>query len=291
MKQFYLIFALLIFPLSFAQKTERIKLRKFRVAYLSDSLQETSGLTFLHDKLYTINDGGNTSEIFEINPKTGGILQKIPVDFPNKDWEAIATDGKNIFIGEFGNNAGSRKDLKIYQWDILENKPEVSRSIAFQYWAQTDFSKQYFNHDYDAEAMIFLENNIHLFTKDWKSKNVSHYIINLENREVQHLVALESFPTGFVVTDAAYFENKLYLVGYTRKARVYMMVFENNKGLFFGGNYKKYCLGSALSVGQIEGIAVNKNGIYFSNENFRKLIFKSRQSLYFVPFSELNTDK
>jgi hypothetical protein len=135
--------------------------------------------------------------------------------------------------------------------------------------------------------MIFLENHIHLFTKNWKSKNVSHYIINPKSIEIQNLEPVESFPTGFVVTDAAYFENKLYLVGYNKKAKVYLMIFENSNGLFFNKNPKKYRLGSAFSIGQVEGIAVNKDGIYISNESFRKLIFNVKQSLYFIPFSEL----
>ncbi|MBP7173268.1 MAG: hypothetical protein KBA33_04235 [Cloacibacterium sp.] len=287
MKKIAILLAILFAGLFFSQKQERLPLHKYRVAALSDSLQETSGLTFFNNKLYTINDGGNTSEIFEINPKTGEILQKITTHLPNKDWEAITNDGENLFVGEFGNNAGSRKDLGIYRLQILEDEMISSQVIPFQYSFQTDFSKQYFNHDYDAEAMIFLENHIHLFTKNWKSKSVSHYIINPKSIEIQNLEPVESFPTGFVVTDAAYFENKLYLVGYNKKAKVYLMIFENSNGLFFNKNPKKYRLGSAFSIGQVEGIAVNKDGIYISNESFRKLIFNVKQSLYFIPFSEL----
>ena len=247
-------------------------------------MKETSGLTFLKDKLYTLNDGGNTNEIFEIDKNSGKILSKLKTDFPNKDWEAMTSDGENFYIGDFGNNAGNRKDLAVYKTDFQGNYSKNS----FNYSAQDDFSTRYLSHNFDAEAMIFLNEKIHVFSKEWSSKNISHYIVDVQNSENQSLVSLESFHAGFVITDAAYFEGKLYVVGYTRKAKVYLMIFEgNSEGLFFSKPLKKYKLGSFLSVGQVEGIAVNKDGIYISNEDFSKFIFSVKQRLYFIPFEKL----
>ena len=284
MKKFILVFLFFSFLHSFSQKTEKLALRKYKIATLSDSLKETSGLTFLKDKLYTLNDGGNTNEIFEIDKNSGKILSKLKTDFPNKDWEAITSDGKNFYIGDFGNNAGSRKDLAVYKIDF---QGSYSKNY-FNYSAQDDFSTRYLSHNYDAEAMIFLNEKIHFFSKEWSSKNISHYIVDVQNSENQSLVSLESFHAGFVITDAAYFEGKLYVVGYTRKAKVYMMIFqENSERLFFSKPLKKYKLGSFLSVGQVEGIAVNEDGIYITNEDFSKFIFSVKQRLYFIPFEKL----
>ena len=284
MKKFILAFLFFSFLFSFSQKTEKLALRKYKIATLSDSLKETSGLTFLKDKLYTLNDGGNTNEIFEIDKNSGKILSKLKINFPNKDWEAITSDDEDFYIGDFGNNAGSRKDLAIYKTDFKGNYSKNS----FNYSAQDDFSTRYLSHNYDAEAMIFLNEKIHVFSKEWSSKNISHYIVDVQNSENQSLVSLESFHAGFVITDAAYFEGKLYVVGYTRKAKVYMMIFEgNSEGLFFSKPLKKYKLGSFLSIGQVEGIAVNKDGIYISNEDFSKFIFSVKQHLYFIPFEKL----
>ncbi|MEZ7888965.1 MAG: hypothetical protein QMB79_05005 [Cloacibacterium sp.] len=247
-------------------------------------MKETSGLTFLKDKLYTLNDGGNTNEIFEIDKNSGKILSKLKINFPNKDWEAMTSDGENFYIGDFGNNAGNRRDLAIYKTDFQGNYSKNS----FNYSAQDDFSTRYLSHNFDAEAMIFRNEKIHVFSKEWSSKNISHYIVDVQNSENQSLVSLESFHTGFVITDAAYFQGKLYVVGYTRKAKVYMMIFqENSEGLFFSKPLKKYKLGSFLSIGQVEGIAVNKDGIYISNEDFSKFIFSVKQRLYFIPFEKL----
>ena len=65
----------------------------------------------------------------------------------------------------------------------------------------------------------FLDGNIHLFTKEWSSKNISHYIVNLQNAENQPVIEIESYKTGFVVTDASYFEGKLYVVGLHQKRK------------------------------------------------------------------------
>ncbi|MGB4447618.1 MAG: hypothetical protein WBI92_06210 [Cloacibacterium sp.] len=284
MKKFILAFLFFSFLFSFSQKTEKLALRKYKIATLLDSLKETSGLTFLKDKLYTLNDGGNTNEIFEIDKNSGEILSKLKTDFPNKDWEAITSDGENFYIGDFGNNAGNRRDLAVYKTDFQG----IYSKNSFNYSAQDDFYTRYLSHNYDTEAMIFRNEKIHVFSKEWSSKNISHYTIDLQNSENQSLVSLESFHAGFVITDAAYFEEKLYVVGYTRKAKVYMMIFqEDSEGLFFSKPLKKYNLGSFLSIGQVEGIAVNKEGIYISNEDFSKFIFSVKQRLYFIPFEKL----
>lgn len=284
MKKTLIFLNLLISLVIFSQKTEKLPLRKYKIAVLSDSLRETSGLTFFKDQLYTINDGGNPNIIYEIDKNSGKILKKIQTNFPNKDWEAITNDGENLYIGDFGNNAGNRRDLTIYS---IDNQQEIN-VIKFSYQNQKDFSVNYLNHDFDAEAMVFINNKIHLFTKEWSAKKVSHYIINPKLSENQSVTKSESFNTGFVVTDAAYYENKLYVIGYTKKAKTYLMIFEqNDEGLFFSNPTKKYRLGSALTVGQIEGIAVNADGIYISNEGFSQFIFRAKPNLYFVPFDRL----
>ena len=145
----------------------------------SDSLKETSGLTFFREKLYTINDGGNSSEVFEIDKSSGKILNVIKTDLKNRDWEAITSDSTNTYIGDFGNNAGTRKDLKIYKIPFKDSvKIDSIQEIPFFYPEQKDFEPKNINNDFDAEAMIFLNGKIHLFTKEWISKSVTHYTVN-----------------------------------------------------------------------------------------------------------------
>ena len=293
MKKLTLLFSIFI-SLSFSaqQNYDWFKINKYRTAVLSDSINENSGLDFFNDRLFTINDSGNSSEIFEINKETGKIKNVFKTDLINKDWEAITSDSTNLYIGDFGNNVGSRNDLVIYRipfdsafvgLNISEIEP-----IPFYYPEQKDFTPKNLNNNFDAEAMIFLNGKIHVFTKEWASKSTTHYTIDPNVTENQAAQKLETITTDYVVTDAAYFKQKLYLVGYTKKAEVFLTIFnESEPGIFFQDKPKKYYLGSSLSIGQIEGIAVDEKGIYISGEEFNLPIVKVKPYLYFIPAEKL----
>ncbi|MDR2205601.1 MAG: hypothetical protein LBE36_05540 [Flavobacteriaceae bacterium] len=289
MKQLILIFLILFANAVFSQRAETFKIKKFKVAKLSDSIRETSGLDFFGERLFTFNDSENPPELYEIDKNSGKILKTFKTDFTNRDWEALANDGENFYIGDFGNNAGTRKDLKIYKipFDNDSLKPDSAKTIPFRYPEQTDFSSKNTNTDFDAEAMIFLDGKLHIFTKEWHSKKVSHYIVNPDSEAISENQAAEkseTFDLGFVATDAAYFDKKLYLIGYTKKAKVFLSIFsETQPGIFFQETPKKYCLGSAFSIGQIEGIAANETGIYISAETFISPIGTTKPRLYKIP--------
>ena len=282
MNRLLLFFALLLFADGFAQQADFLKIGRYRVAYLSDSLKENSGLSFRNGKLYTINDGGNSSEIFEIEKSSGKVLKTIKTGLKNIDWEAIASDSLYFYTGDFGNNAGTRKDLKIYK--IPYDNNSAAQEIPFFYPEQQDFSRKVINNDFDAEAMIVLNGKIHVFTKEWASKSTTHYVVNPELADNQAAEKTESFRIGFVVTDAAYFDGKLFLIGYTKNTEVFLSVFdETEPGVFFKEQPRKHYLGSSLVIGQIEGIAVDENGVYISGEEFRTPLGTAKQAFYFIP--------
>lgn len=284
MIRIFVVISLFFFLNVSAQKDYKwLKIKKYRVAVLSDSLNETSGLNFLDGKLYTFNDGGNTSEIFEIGKTSGRISKKLNTHLKNFDWEAITSDENHFYIGEFGNNWGTRTDLKIFQIkkDSIQNVSE----IRFQYPEQTDFTKNPHRHNFDAESMIYKSGGLHIFTKEWASYRTTHYrVIPDSTIEKQDAQMLESFYLGYLATDASYWQNQLYIIGYTKKMEVYMTVFnEDENGLFFNSMPKKYYLGQTSKLGQIEGVAVNEDGIYISGEQFKLGVFNAPQSFYFIP--------
>lgn len=274
-----------------AQKTQSLNLKKYKIAVLSDSLRESSGLTNIDGRLFSFNDSGNTSEIFEIKAGSSYIKKTFQTGLNNIDWEAITYDGEHFYIGEFGNNLGTRKDLKVYQIPFRNDSLIVDsiKTFPFFYPEQVDFIPKNINNNFDAEAMVFLDGNIHIFTKEWITNTVSHYLIDPNLSDNQASQKLESFDTGFVVTDASVYDNKLYVVGYTKKASVYLMIFgkDDNGNLFFNKPVKKYALGKAYNVGQIEGITATEKGVYISGERFNIKIKKVPQSLYFIPFKDL----
>lgn len=293
MNKIIILFSILI-SLSFSaqQDYDWFKISKYRIAVLSDSIKENSGLDFFNNRLFTFNDSGNSSELFEIDKNTGKIHNVFKTNLINKDWEAIASDSTNLYVGDFGNNVGSRKDLVIYKIPVDSTFRALSftsiQQIPFYYPEQKDFTPKNINNDFDAEAIIFLNGKIHVFTKEWVSKATTHYIVDPNIAGNQPAQKVETFPTGYVVTDAAYFDNKLYLVGYTKNTEVFLTIFnQSDPGIFFKEKPEKYYLGSSLNLGQIEGITADENGIYISGEEFNLPIIKVKPYLYFIPFEKL----
>ena len=91
-----------------------------KVNPISDTLIESSGLQMAGNFLWSFNDGGGAAAIYRIDTLSSNILQTVNLGgATNVDWEDIAFDGANFYVGDFGNNAnGARTDLKIYKFPL-----------------------------------------------------------------------------------------------------------------------------------------------------------------------------
>lgn len=287
--RFSILFLALLLPaFAFSQASyDWLKIGRYKVSSLDPVMKESSGLAFLGSRLYTINDGGNPASVYEIDPKTGQKLGEIALPVKNRDWEAIASDGKKLFIGEFGNNGGRRKDLKIYTFEL--NDPKKVDSIQYFYPEQTTFEGPLHEHNFDAESIISIGGKLNLFTKEFVSLGTSRYEIEADSLvEKQGAKKLEDFDLGFMATDAEAFGDRLFVIGYTWKMEVFLSVFTSDeKGNYFASAPKKYFLGMNTRLGQVEGIAVDKDYVYISSEAFNKGPFNVPASLYRVPIEKL----
>ena len=141
------------------------------IADLPSRLDENSGMVMYTDTTaWLIADKGNSDNIYKIDQK-GEIIQKLEVkNAKNKDWEDLTSDAKgNLYIGDFGNNNNTRKNLTIYKLPNPETEPGekiAAQKIEFRYPEQKKFPPKKKNRIYDAEAFFHYGQHLYLFTKN-----------------------------------------------------------------------------------------------------------------------------
>ena len=141
------------------------------ITKLPKKLDENSGIVALEkDRIWVIEDNGNTDELFEVNFE-GELLKQLKVtNAQNKDWEDLTKDEEgNLYIADIGNNDNRRKELTIYK---VPNPTKISgakipaEKIVFTYPEQKAFPPKPKDLKYDAEALIYYEGYLYLFTKN-----------------------------------------------------------------------------------------------------------------------------
>lgn len=166
------------------------------------------------------NDGGDEPNLYLLNATNCEILDTVKINnFKNKDWEGIAQSKDEIFVGNFGNNKGNRKDLeiiKIKKEGIFDSKEIEGTALPFSYEDQTNFEKGD-NHNFDCEAMISIDNSLFLFSKNRQDLKTNVYQLNTNNSNYQKAEKVASFDTKALVTDAFHdtINNRLLLLCYT----------------------------------------------------------------------------
>ena len=244
-----------------------------QISELPESLNEASGLAFFDANLWIHNDGGDENKIYTVDTLNTSILRNIVIEnAENVDWEDFAESEAYLFLGDFGNNDGNRTDLKIYRI----NKTDLSEDtitaeiIEFEYSDQVDFSENPNNNNFDCEAFIFYENQLHLFSKNWVDSQTKHYTLSPEPG--QHIAALkETYDVNGLITAADISEDgEIVLLGYNSIGLNFMwLLFDFSDSDFFSGNKRRIELGSALSNSQTEGISFRENGFgYVCSEQF-----------------------
>lgn len=292
MKHVFWFATFLLGSIAFAQVADTLDLSEHKnVTVLNrKKIDETSALVYIKDFLYTINDSGGKPELYKLNPKTGEVVQTIQVkNADNVDWEALTTDGKYLFIGDFGNNLGNRKDQIIYKFKIDRIKSindtlatVKAETIKFFLDNQTIFEEKNRNHDFDIESMVFYDGKLHLFTKEWISGKTTHHTLETYYK-FQYSVVIEDFTIGGLVTDATIKEGELRLLGYSKEGLAFMWKFSQfSDRKFFNGNSQKTVLGLTPSISQVEGITFGNNGVYISGEYINFAGVQSEPKLYFI---------
>ena len=142
---------------------------------LSKKLDETSALEIIGNQLITINDSGNNPILFYLD-KNGNILDERTLEgVKNNDWEDITKDDEFIYIADMGNNFDNRKNLSIIKIPIQKSSNEIAEIINFSYPEQKKFVTTFRSSQYDAEALISMDNSLIIFTKNKLKKITEIY--------------------------------------------------------------------------------------------------------------------
>ena len=161
------------------------------VCQLPSKLHEVSGIVYMDDFIWAIEDSGNESKVFTFDYK-GNIKKETFINsIPNIDWEEISKDENlNLYIGDFGNNNNDRKNLSIYQISP-PFYDRVTKKITFYYPEQKDFPAKKKEKLYDCEAFFFFNDFFYLFTKN-RSKGFdgATLIYKIPAKEGNHVAQL-----------------------------------------------------------------------------------------------------
>ena len=230
---------------------------------LPDEIDETSGLAYLNGKLWTINDSGGLNALYAFDTITGEIIQRITIaNATNIDWEALADDDDFIYIGDFGNNSGSRDDLTIYRVlksDIpMEGNSTVeSDKITFVFSDYEGAAENRRSHNFDCEAFIATNDSLYLFSKNHENQKTKLY--KLPNQPGNYIAEkVTTFNSAGLITGADINEtdNEITLVGYVNNewTPFTWLLFDFEDNNFFSGNKRRIDLLNIIAT-QTEAIA------------------------------------
>ena len=252
--------------------------------------EESSGLIYWRNLLWTHNDGGGKTAIYGIDPVSGIIRQTVIIKgVKNFDWEDITQDAGYIYIGDFGNNFGNRRPFIIYKISkggIPIERKEVfvsAQQITFIYADQDSYKKRRHAHNFDCEAFFAFEKHLYLFTKNWDDQKTRLYKLP-KNPEMHKISPIETFEAGGLITgaDISPSGKRVALIGYIDYESFMWLFWDFEGDDFFGGKKKRINLTEMIFV-QTEAITfTTEDDLFFSSE-----ASVGSQSLFKAGFTEL----
>ncbi len=237
---------------------------------MSHIITESSGVEWTDGRLWTHNDSGNPAEIYSIDTTDGHTLQTITIDnYPNNDWEDISADSNYIYVGDHGNNDGSRRNLKVLKIAKSDVGAGISihvnaQAISLSYADQTDFSGSSTN-NFDCEALISIRDSLYIFTKDRGDLQTRVYKMP-KAPGTYILTPYTSYNVEGLITGADYnaVTKEIVLIGYlSDHTNPFLWFLSDYQGdMFFSGNKRRIEIGGN-SEWQTEGVAWVSDSRYF----------------------------
>ncbi|MDD3526093.1 MAG: hypothetical protein PHX39_03945 [Bacteroidales bacterium] len=259
------------------------------ISPLPAEVRESSGLIFFDGMYWTLNDSGNLPCLYALDVDDGHLLRTVCMEgVPNIDWEELTQDEEHLYIGDFGNNRGTRKDLRIYKINKKDipagENVTVSRfdTIMFSYANQEDFDKRTHQHNFDCEAMLALNDSLFLFTKNWEDQRTVLYAMPARAGNYR-LQPRGGFDAGGLITGAAlsHDHQKLALIGYVD--------FESFAWIFGGVQGSDFLSAPRVRINFPDLVFVQTEAICFVAPD--SVVFSCEESAEFPSIFGLNIDK
>ena len=254
---------------------------------LPSKTEEQSGIIW-HDNLFWVNNDSDCKPELYAYDINGEWKQTIRVaGAKNIDWEDLAEDSKYFYIGDFGNNHGTRRNLRILRIEKSNiSKQEIVTvtcdTISFEWADQTSFLPRRQKHNYDCEAFFSYQDSLYLFTKNWGDLKTKMYVIPKEKGHYK-LNPKTTFNADLLVTGADISTNGDYvaLIGYKNYRTYLILYYDFAEYNFFDGKHIRFDM-SELGGVQTEGIVfTDKDELYITTE-----ATKEPQALYHVNWKQ-----
>ncbi|MDX1333786.1 MAG: hypothetical protein R3252_12205, partial [Robiginitalea sp.] len=236
------------------------------VGALPQAVQESSGLLLVGDRFVTHNDSGNSPELFVLDTTSLEVVRRVRItNAENMDWEDLAQDATYIYIGDIGNNLGTRRDLKVLRISreaFFRSDAVEAEAISYAYEDQSGFDGTQ-NSDWDAEALLAGPDSLYIFTKQWQGGQTVAYRIPKEPGQYRALRIREYMVDG-LVTGASPIPGKegFMLLGYSGQLQPFLL--RVSSGVFNStdpNQTRKIQLD--IPFGQAEGITVLPTGVVY----------------------------
>lgn len=257
-KLFLFIFILSRAVELFSQQAIPVLLTALPISIIESSGVETTGIS---GEAWTHNDSGGLPEIYKVDT-AGNLLGTVFLSGVTAiDFEDITRDSiGNIYVGDFGNNAGIRTDFRIYKIstpDSFLNDTIIPQQISFVY--STNDTLQIL----DCEAFFHFNQSLYLFTKSHNSGEYTqlYMLPDLTGAYTAILVDSFYFSSSITAADISPDGNTIALLSY---GKIYLLnAFTGNN--FFSGNVSSF----TIPLSQTEGLAyINNEEFYITDEKY-----------------------
>ena len=234
---------------------------------LSKKIDETSGLEIIDGQFITHNDSGGDPKLYYLDKKGKIVYERMIEGAKNNDWEDITKDDEFIYVANMGNNFDTRKNLSIVKTPI-DPSSNTAELIEFNYPEQVKFNTAYNKSQYDAEALITIDDFLIILTKN-KLKKITEIYVLPKIAGKYEAKKIGSLNTQSIITGGDYDpDTKLLALTGTLFFNEYYILKIENFNLEVNKDYKIDMYEIPIGKTQVEAIKIiDSNTFWISSED------------------------